>query len=140
QSLALPVCARSLPGYAPIGGPGEDAGVLDASYSPFPVLDPTKPTRNLGYAGGVDPARFDMRLGLWRTLQGDFATDHPGVRAGGQTSVGEQAVALMRSPSVTAFDIASEPDAVKQAYGSSPVGAGSPLGRPLCAAPRPSRC
>ena len=83
--VALTRDSRSLPGYVAIGGPGEDAGFLDASYSPFPVLDPTKPTRNLGYAGGVDPARFDMRLGLWRTLQGDFAADHPGVLAGGQT-------------------------------------------------------
>ncbi len=132
--VALTRDSRTLPGYVAIGGPGEDAGFLDASYSPFPVLDPTKPTRNLGYAGGVDPGRFDMRLGLWRTLQGDFATDHPGVLVSGQRSVGEQAVALMRSPSVVAFDVSSEPEALKKAYGDSPFGSGCLMARRLVAA------
>jgi hypothetical protein len=125
--------ARSVPGYVAIGGPGEDAGFLDAAFSPFPVLDPTKPTRNLGRAGGVDDGRFDARLELWRTLQTGFAADHPGVLASGQRAVGEQAVSLMRSPSVAAFDIASEPDAVKKAYGDSPFGAGCLMARRLVA-------
>jgi hypothetical protein len=122
---------RSVPGYVAIGGPGEDAGFLDASYSPFPVLDPTKPTRNLGYAGGVDEGRFDARLGLWRTLQADFAADHPGVLASGQRAVGEQAVSLMRSTSVAAFDITGEPDKIRQAYGDSPFAAGCIMARRL---------
>jgi len=132
--VALTRDSHTLPGYVAIGGPGEDAGFLDASYSPFPVLDPTKPTRNLGYAGGVDPARFDMRLGLWRTLQGDFATDHPGVLASGQRAVGEQAVSLMHSASVAAFDITGEPDKIRAAYGDSPFAAGCIMARRLVSA------
>ena len=124
---------HSMPGYVAIGGPGEDAGFLDASLSPFPVLDPTKPTRNLGLAGGIDDGRFDTRLGLWRTLQADFAGDHPGVLASGQRAVGEQAVSLMRSSGVAAFDIASEPEAMKKAYGDSPFGAGCLMARRLVA-------
>ena len=132
--VALTRNAPSVPGYVAIGGPGEDAGFLDASYSPFPVLDPTKPTRNLGYAGGVDEGRFDARLELWRALQADFAGDHPGPLTSGQRAVGEKAVALMRSPSVAAFDIAAEPDTVKQAFGASPFGAGCLMARRLIAA------
>jgi len=129
--VALTRNLRSVPGYVAIGGPGEDAGFLDASYSPFPVLDPSKPTRNLGYAGGVDEARFDARLGLWRTLQADFAADHPGVLASGQRAVGEQAVSLMRSASVAAFDITGEPDKVRETYGDSPFAAGCIMARRL---------
>jgi hypothetical protein len=125
--------ARSVPGYVAIGGPGEDAGFLDAAFSPFPVLDPTKPTRNLGRAGGIDDARFDARLDLWRGLQSGFASDHAGVLASGQRAVGEQAVSLMRSPSVAAFDISSEPDSVKRSYGDSPFGAGCLMARRLVA-------
>ena len=129
--VALTRNVRSVPGYVAISGPGEDAGFLDASYSPFPVLDPTKPTRNLGLAGGVDDQRFDARLELWRTLQADFATDHPGVLAAGQRAVGEQAVALMRSASVAAFDISGEPDKIRKAYGDSPFAAGCIMARRL---------
>ena len=132
--VALTRNPQSMPGYVAIGGPGEDAGFLDASYSPFPVLDPTKPTRNLGYAGGVDEGRFDARLELWRTLQADFSGDHPGALASGQRAVGEKAVALMRSSGVAAFDITAEPDAVKQAYGAVAVRRRLPDGAPLVAA------
>ena len=132
--VALTRNLRSVPGYVAIGGPGEDAGFLDASYSPFPVLDPTKPTRNLGLAGGVDEGRFDARLELWRTLQADFATDHPGVLASGQRAVGEQAVSLMHSASVAAFDITGEPDKIRAIYGDSPFAAGCIMARRLVSA------
>jgi hypothetical protein len=98
------------------------------------VLDPTKPTRNLGLAGGIDEDRFDARLELWRTLQADFATDHPGVLASGQRAVGEQAVSLMHSASVAAFDITGEPEKIRTIYGDSPFAAGCIMARRLVSA------
>jgi len=120
-----------LPGYVAIGGPGEDAGFVGAAYSPFPVLKPEKPTRNLTIAKGLDERRFGARLGLWRTLQEAFAADHPGALVSGQTAVGEQAVALMHAPGAAAFDLAGEPEAVRRAYGDSPFGAGCLMARRL---------
>jgi hypothetical protein len=122
-----------LPGYVAIGGPGEDAGFVSAAYSPFPVLKPDKPTRNLTLAKGVDEARFGARLGLWRALQEGFAADHPGALVSGQRAVGEQAVALMHARGAAAFDLAAEPEAVKRAYGDSPFGAGCLMARRLVA-------
>lgn len=123
--------AGALPAYVSIGGPGKDAGFLGAGYAPFPVLNPTKPTRNLSPARGVDQARFDARMELWRDLQDGFAADHPGKLVAGQREVGERARALMRAPGAAAFDLSSEPEAVRLAYGDSPFGCGCLMARRL---------
>jgi hypothetical protein len=123
--------AGRLPGYVSIGGPGEDAGFLGAAFSPFPVLNPDKPTRNISLSRGIDQARFSSRLGLWRGLQAGFAADHPGALVTGQREVGEEAVDLMHAPGAVAFDIASEPDAVKRAYGTAAFGCGCLMARRL---------
>jgi hypothetical protein len=122
---------KDLPGYVAVGGPGEDAGFLGAAFSPFPVLNPDKPTRNLSRARGVDEARFGARLELWRALQAGFAADHPGTLVAGQRAVGEEAVALMRAPGAAAFDLTGEPEAVRKAYGDGPFAAGCLMARRL---------
>jgi hypothetical protein len=120
-----------LPGYVTIGGPGEDAGFLGAAFSPFPVLNPAKPTRNITLPRGMDESRFAARLDLWRGLQADFSAEHPGSLAIGQREVGERAVALMHAPGAVAFDISSEPESVKRAYGDSAFGCGCLMARRL---------
>jgi hypothetical protein len=125
---------NSLPGYVSIGGPGEDAGFLGAGYAPFPVLNPTRPTRNLNLYRGVDQARFDRRIELWRVLQTGFAAEHAGSLVTGQRDVGERALGLMRDPGAAAFDLSLEPEAVRLAYGDSPFGCGCLMARRLVAA------
>jgi Protein of unknown function (DUF1501) len=122
-----------LPGYVSIAGPGEDAGFLGAAFSPFTVLNPDKPTRNIKLSRGIDESRFASRLDLWRALQADFAAEHPGSLVTGQTAVGEEAVALMHAPGAGAFDISAEPDSAKRAYGPSPFGCGCLMARRLVA-------
>ena len=130
---------RALPGYVAIGGPGKDAGFLSAAYSPLPVLNPVKPTRNLTLARGVDDARFGARVALWRTLQSGFAATHAGTPRAetlidGQRDVGEQALAMMQARGVDAFDVTREPEATRHAYGADrPFGAGCLMARRLVA-------
>jgi hypothetical protein len=131
QDRAQEARVAQLPGYVTIGGPGEDAGFLGAGFSPFPVLNPTKPTRNLNLPRGVDRARFDARMDLWRGLEDGFAAVHDSSLVAGQRDVGERAVALMRAPGAAAFDLSPEPDAVRQAYGDSPFGCGCLMARRL---------
>jgi hypothetical protein len=134
ETRAQDAAVAQLPGYVAIGGPGEDAGFLGAAFSPFPVLNPTKPTRNLNLSRGVDGARFDARMALWRDLQADFAREHSGPVVAGQGEVGERAVALMRAPGAVAFDLSSETDGMRRAYGDSPFGCGCLMARRLVAA------
>jgi hypothetical protein len=124
---------HELPGYVSIGGPGEDAGFLGAAFSPLPVLNPAKSTRNLTLARGVDEKRFGARVELWRSLQAEFASSHPGGMAAGQREVGEEALALMQARGAVAFDLTQEPEAVRRSYGDSPFGSGCLMARRLVA-------
>jgi hypothetical protein len=124
---------HALPGYVSIGGPGEDAGFLGAAFSPLPVLNPAKSTRNLTLARGVDDKRFGARVELWRSLQSEFASSHPGPQVTGQREVAEQALSLMQAPGAAAFDLTSEPEPVRHAYGDSPFGTGCLMARRLVA-------
>ena len=113
---------RDMPGYVSIGGPGHDAGLLGAAYSPLPVLNPAKPTRNLALARGVQPDRFAARLALWRDLQSRFrGVTRRDRSSDGQRDVGEQAIALMHARGVAAFDIAGEPAADPSGVRRHPV-------------------
>jgi hypothetical protein len=121
---------NGMPGYVAIGGPGESAGFLGARFSPFPVRKANQPVRYLAPAKGIDQARFERRLGLWRSLEDRFA------RVGGdyarsQRQLTEQAVSLMRSTGVNAFHLDSEASAVKEAYGTHEFGLGCLMARRL---------
>jgi hypothetical protein len=123
--------AAGLPGYVSIGGPGEDSGFLSSALSPFPVKNALRPVRHLTPARGVDGDRFDDRLALWRKLEDRYAAGGGGKFAASRREVTEQALTLMRSTGVQAFQVDAEPDAVKQAYGGSEFGAGCLMARRL---------
>lgn len=123
--------ALSLPGYVSINGPGEDAGFLSASLSPFPVLDPTKPVRYLNRAENVASERFEKRLSLKEQLDKNFDASHPSSYIDGQVSVSKEAVELMKSPDAKAFLLDDEPASIKAAYGESKFGLGCLMARRL---------
>jgi hypothetical protein len=120
-----------MPGYVAIGGPGEDSGFLSAIHSPFPVRNAGKPVRYLTPAKGLDPERFERRLGLWRSIEDRFASGRGGAFARSQRAIGEQAVALMRSSGAAAFDLGAEPAKVADSYGASDFGQGCLMARRL---------
>jgi hypothetical protein len=120
-----------LPGYVAIGGPGADAGFLGAAYSPFAVLAPTKPVRNLHRFRDLDAGRFDHRLALRRELDGDFATAHASAVVDGQLAINERAVAMMNAAKVAAFELDGEPPAVRGTYGETDFGIGCLMARRL---------
>jgi hypothetical protein len=122
---------RGMPGYVSINGPGESAGFMPASYSPFPVQNPLKPVRYLARAKGLEEERFRDRLALWRKLEDHYAAGRGGDYARGRRAIGEQAALLMKSAGVGAFRVEDQPPAVREAYGKSEFGAGCLMARQL---------
>jgi hypothetical protein len=123
--------SSGLPGYVAISGPGEDSGFLSSALSPFPVKNPLKPVRHLAPAKGIDAERFAHRLELWRKLEDRFAGERGGAFARGRREVGEQAITLMQSSGVQAFQLDAEPETVKQRYGATEFGGGCLMARRL---------
>lgn len=102
-------------------------GYLSASYAPFELGDdPARGSfrvRDLDLPNGVEPARFERRRALLETVDAGFpagaAVD--GVRA--MDSFYERAYELLASPAARdAFQVAAEPDALRDRYGRHAAG------------------
>jgi hypothetical protein len=133
-SLVAEAQARStggMPGYVTINGPGQGPGFLPASYSPFPVANPLRPVRYLGRARGIDGARFEQRLAIWRTLEDRYAAGRGGLFARDHRAIGEEAAVLMKARGLDAFRLQDQPAAVRESFGKSEFGAGCLMARRL---------
>ncbi len=121
----------ALPGYVSIGAPGQGAGILGAQYAPFVIGDPTRAPKNLRLARGVDDDRLRSRIELWRGVEARFAARVGGAEIQGHRAIVEQALAMMGSPELSAFDLDAEPEPTRSAYRPSTFGQGCLLARRL---------
>lgn len=87
--------------------------------------------KNLETPAGVLPEQTDSRLDLLAGLDGDFVARHPGVSPASHRTAYQQAVRMMRSDAVKAFDLSQEDDAIRDAYGRNQFGQGCLLARRL---------
>ncbi len=120
-----------IPSYVSILGATPGAGVLGVQMAPFAIQDPLQPVENLGYAAGVDAARFDRRQKLREALSGAFDATRPGPEVRGHEGVYAKAATMMRSPRTSAFDLSQEPTALREAYGMGKFGQGVLMARRL---------
>lgn len=120
-----------LPSYINLGGPVPGAGLLGVSYAPFSIQDPTRPPENIAYAKGVDRDRFDRRRQLLSALSKGFKKQRPGPETEGHEAVQAKAVEMMHSKRMAAFDLDSEPAALRAEYGEDKFGQGCLLARRL---------
>jgi hypothetical protein len=107
--------------------PGQFGGLLGKRYDPFIIArDPSRPdfaVRELQLQPEVSVARLDDRLGLLRAIdrQQRRAEQHPA--HAGMDQYYERAWSLLTSPAAKqAFDLAQEPEAVRDRYGRNIVG------------------
>lgn len=114
------------PRYAPlIVGDGNRQGAT------FNAYDESLRVRNLQQARDVTHARADARLGLLADLESEFAGVRPGTATESHREAYAAAVRMMRSESVKAFQLDSEPAALRDAYGRNQFGQACLLARRL---------
>lgn len=123
--------AFDLPSYVAINGPTPGAGMLGVGLAPFMIGDPLKPVENLAYAPGIDRPRFERRQRLRALLGKGFGETRAGPETRGHEAVYGKAESLMHSPRIAAFDLSSEPAALREAYGQGKFGQGVLMGRRL---------
>jgi len=75
--------------------------------------------------------RMDARIGLLEDMERDFVAQHPGLSPQSHQAAYERAVRLMRTAAATAFNLADEPAALRDAYGRNQFGQGCLLARRL---------
>jgi len=121
-----------LPNFVSIGGPSLGPGFLGLQHGPFIVDDPGKKPANVALSnvgGGVDEARFQRRQEALGALETRFESDDPQIT--GRHAIYDQAIRMMHSPKLGAFEISQEPAAVQKDYGDTKFGRGCLAARRL---------
>ncbi|MEY2983007.1 MAG: hypothetical protein RL562_3234 [Planctomycetota bacterium] len=125
----------TLPPHVAVGGDvyGASGGFLESRHYPLPIGDPGDGLRNAHLPETVSDERFHQRMERLAAMNASFEE-----RYGGQKLVRsyaeayDQAVELMRSDDLTAFDLGDEPASIREAYGNDRFGQGVLLARRLC--------
>jgi hypothetical protein len=124
--------ASGLPAFVSLGGPSASAGFLGVQYGPFVVQKAG--TRPDNIAPAVDPTRHERRLKLLDQMERSFSAETGGGKVDDRRALYTQTQRLMNSRELAAFDIESEPLAVKQSYGDTDFGRACLVARRLVSA------
>jgi hypothetical protein len=116
------------PKYGPlIVGASDIPGAMNPGGQGFPELK----VQSIDRPVGINDARMNKRMDLWKGLQADFIGTNRGTAAITHNSVYAGAVQLMNSKEAKAFDLTKEPEKLREEYGRSVFGQGCLLARRL---------
>ncbi len=123
----------TLPGHVLIGGGAEmpSAGFFPPEFPALPIGSAEDGLQNASLPRGVDQDRFQRRMQRLTQLDTAFAEKHGQRGVAAYSKAYGEAVQLMRSSDLAAFDIDLESKAMHQAYGETPFGSGCMLARRL---------
>jgi len=124
---------QSLPGNVRIGPdsrhPG--AGFMEARYAPLPIGDPSSGLQNSKLSRGTTQPQFEKRLSLSEQFDSGFRAKFDQKQVRSYTDAYENAIRLMSSEELEAFNIYREPEQTRQVYGQDAFGQGCLLARRL---------
>lgn len=120
--------AGELPSFVSVGNT-QGAGFLGMDYEPFVVSNPGQIPQNVGLT--VARNRFDRRMQLLGNVEEEFASAGAPQLVETHRSLYGKTSRLVLSPEISAFDISSEPQSLKDRYGDSNFGKGCLLARRL---------
>lgn len=122
-----------LPGSVIITGDSKHpgGGFFEAAYQPLILNDPAKGLQNSSRPAGLSESDFDYRLGLSAKLDQGFqqAYNYNGVKA--YADVYKDAIKVMKSEDLDAFDLSKESAETHEAYGDGNFAQGCLLARRL---------
>jgi len=121
----------TIPGFVKIGGGYGSPGYLESQYGPVPIMNPRAGLANSKKADYLTDENFDARLEMSSVLNKDFRAKFPVKKVRAYSDLYKDAVRLMRSQDINAFDITAEPEYMHEMYGDTNFGQGCLLARRL---------
>ncbi len=124
---------QDIPGFVAIDTPAElsGGGFFGPTFGAAPIGDPERGLQDTKQPHGVTDEDFQQRLELADRLNRDFHERFPHPDVSAYRSLYEQAVQLMKSEDLQAFDLKDETEATKTLYGEGRFAQGCLLARRL---------
>ncbi|MDZ4849227.1 MAG: DUF1501 domain-containing protein [Pirellulaceae bacterium] len=125
--------SKDLPGNVLIGNGNEhpNSGFLESTTIPVPIGDPAKGLENIKSPSYLTDTNFRRRLLLSARIDSDFRAKFSGSEVDTYNEMYREAVRLMGSKELAAFDIMQESESTREAYGTYKFGQGCLLARRL---------
>ena len=124
---------RTLPSNVRING-GSDvlgAGYLEKKHGPLPLGNPNAGIQNVTMAKYVEDDMYNKRYDIASKFNGNFVKDFPQKQVRAYTDLYDDAVRLMKSTDLDAFDLTKEDQSTRDLYGDNNFGQGVLLARRL---------
>jgi len=124
---------EDLPQNILIGGENDHpmAGFLPPGLAPVPVGDPELGLQNVRRPTGVSAGQFSRRMELCDRFDRQFRARYESREVAAYNQMYQDAVRLMGSSKLSAFDVQQESASVRAAYGENKFGQGCLLARRL---------
>lgn len=123
----------TLPNYVYVGNdsrhPG--AGFFPAGNNPLFVGNPEAGLKNVKIQRNLTEERFASRMSLADDLDKEFRSTFPHRNVKAYSDMYDNAISMMKSEDLKAFDLTEEPEDLRKAYGSEAFGQGCLLARRL---------
>lgn len=123
----------NLPGSVYIGSDSRingGGGFFEPEYEPLAINDPLAGLKN-SKLRSVKQEEFDQRLGLARQFDAEFHQRYDVKQVRAYTQMYDDAVRIMQSRDLQAFDLSGEEKMTRERYGDNPFGQGCLLARRL---------
>lgn len=123
----------TLPGYIAVNSPANmiGAGWMGAKFAPAVVTNPEKGLEGTSRDPSVSEEDFERRLSLADTVNERFHRENPSPNAKNFGTLFDEAVRVMKSEDLVAFDLTKESPALRNRYGRDAFGQGCLLARRL---------
>lgn len=123
----------NLPGIVHIGSPnpGSSNGFLEQRYSPLVVGNPEAGLQNSSLRRGMNKAEFDEIMSLTNAFDTEFHGRYNHRKIDSYAEMYDDAIKLMESKDLAAFELRREPKQLREQYGENPFGQGCMLARRL---------
>tara|TARA_R110002167_G_scaffold50563_4_gene147264 strand:+ start:2463 stop:3587 length:1125 start_codon:yes stop_codon:yes gene_type:complete len=123
----------TLPSNVKING-GSDvigAGYFEKRHGPLPIGNPSGGLQNVTGAKYLNDGMYDKRLEIAGKFNKSFLGTYPQKQIRAYTDLYDDAVKLMKSEDLKAFDLSKEPQDLRDMYGDNNFGQGCLLARRL---------
>jgi hypothetical protein len=124
---------RTLPGSVRIGGGAEGggAGFMESKFAPLVIGSANEGLKNSRMPAGLTEAQFQDRLLLSEKFDTAFHERYNQKHVRAYNDMYDDAIRLMKSEDLKAFDLHSEPGNIREEYGQNGFGQGCLLARRL---------